>query len=270
MIFKNFKELEIIGVSESDLTSDMFRFMFFDYVYEDVPEEVSSPENFYTSGGLQMKLKVFEKSYNIEKLSSSINSSEIIDRILDQVLYKIYSLSELGSNNIDIIVSNVVVNNEVYKKNCVENNRHPNKKDKLDFISKKLLNRCIIAGNCIASASRRGPANFIITNKKIYEILKRSGQYSINKDTNFNRIKKNGKITGFKLLLDNNLKEDIMYVGRSTSVSDEPGIHMVVENSRNYLIDNILSEKSEFKYIISELGYTPYSNYLKINVSFWY
>jgi hypothetical protein len=144
-------------------------------------------------------------------------------------------------------------------------------------IQRRILSKCLAAGNVIAQRGRRGPANFIVTNLQLATAIQDNAQFTVAPITN--AINQNngslypvGTVAGMTVYVDPNMSynDTRILVGRK-GADEEPGLkfmpYMMAESIQT-IAEGTMSPKIAVKsrYALVEAGQLPQTQYYTLYV----
>ena len=144
-------------------------------------------------------------------------------------------------------------------------------------IQRRILSKCLAAGNVIAQRGRRGPANFIVTNLQLATAIQDNAQFTAAPLTN--AINQNngslypvGTIAGMTVYVDPNMayNDTRILVGRK-GADEEPGLkfmpYMMAESIQT-IAEGTMSPKIAVKsrYALVEAGQLPQTQYYTLYI----
>jgi len=145
-------------------------------------------------------------------------------------------------------------------------------------VQRRILSKCLAAGNVVAQRGRRGPANFIVTNLQLASAIQDNAQFTAAPITNtINQANGSlypvGTIVGMTLYVDPNMKysDTRILVGRK-GADEEPGLkfmpYMMAESIQT-IAEGTMSPKIAVKsrYALVEAGQLPETQYYTMYVN---
>lgn len=149
--------------------------------------------------------------------------------------------------------------------------------ENMSTLQRRIFTKILTAGGIIAQRSKRGPANFVVTNLQLAVALQDVAQYSfapINNTVNQNNgsLYPVGTAVGLTIYVDPNMRYDDtrILVGRK-GADDEPGLKFcpyLMAESAQTIAENTMAPKIAVKsrYALVEAGHYPETMYYTIYV----
>ena len=207
---------------------------------------------------------------SIAAIANDCFRSEITNLNQMYLYYKYKDLGELSRSSMRNRIQKLLENNTgiFFDKNIVLNSSLNN--------VKKIISKILLASNKIGAEGRRGPANFIIVNPRIYRLLFLNPEIPIIQAEApqnieiFRSIRKMGNYMDMDIFINPFEKEDVIVVGRS--VEECPGVFFgeykclfrtttKIDNG-NYKEYSLVSRNS-----LKEVGLYPEKMYYTIHLS---
>lgn len=199
--------------------------------------------------------KLNENDYGVELMENEIVlhrklielKNDSISSVINYLNNEFVKLAEIQgdkNNHLELDYEELVASCDLPQFNHTEND--------LDLlIKRRILTKFIFSSNLIATKGRIGPSQYMISNKKTNEFL----------------LENEVLTSENKFIVDTQLEEGKVILGRKTQM-DQPGIILTInENSFNDIVYNEEGKKCvNLLYSFSKIGYNPEKQYLTMNI----
>jgi len=207
---------------------------------------------------------VYSKLINLNSLNINVNLPANINS-------PYFDYNIFWNNVINIFKEEI--NKEFIKMSIILGNKHREKTGKFNLninkkSSKEIVKNLYLANNKIVSNSRYGPAQWIISNSNINEILS---------DYCFDNFTKDFKcFDSLKYFINENIDNETVIIGRKNTI-DGPGIHCLIQTDDNGFINlyevkpynsfNPFNTNISIFYSLVDIGNFPEYEYYVLNTN---
>ena len=239
-----------------DTPNKNFSLMFIDFQYSNTNTNtnVIGPNVFQKTSQLNKMVFYNSKGLTIEHIKNELNK-EFIKKV-----------TELGEKNRDNAPPKFDLYVDEWRRKDSPSfmGDYDNEESRDHGIARRIVAKINNISNYIATTARVGPAQYLLSNIRTYNfILNYLKDYILFKDNQL-------FIGGIKYVVDNNVEDDIIVVGRKNAL-DQPGVHCVLLTDENGYVnvyehaDPInFNTNAVLGYAIIDVGFNPEYHYFKM------
>lgn len=247
------------------------------------------------------QIQDLDRQWGLDVISMAENTlvNEVSQSINKHILSRAFALG--WSNNADIyrnykFTANFTTDKDKDINNLPSNGRYINKLgfveeipvppfqdfgayENISTIQRRLKSKVLVAGNLVHQRSKRGPANFVVTNLTIASALQDIAQYNLAPMANTINQQNGslyplGAVAGMTIYVDPNMgpNDNRILVGRKGS-EEEPGLKMMpylMAETIQTIAEGTMAPKLAVvsRYALVEAGHQPQSMYYTIHCDF--